>query len=72
GIEIAVVLIQVDDFDYLVHSHGTAVAKQLLRKLAKYITEAIDTDDVVTRLGTSCFAVIPVSLGTATVKKTAA
>jgi diguanylate cyclase (GGDEF)-like protein len=72
GIEIAVVLIQVDDFDHIIDSHGPAVAKQLLRKLTKYITEAIHPDDILTRLGTCCFAVVPVSLGNVTVQRTAA
>jgi len=72
GIEIAVVLIQVDDFDHIIHTHGGAVAKQLLRKLAKYIEEAIGPDDTVTRLGTCCFAIIPESIGNITVKQTAA
>ena len=71
GIEIAVVLIQVDDFDNVMHIHGAAVAKQLLRKLAKYIGEATDPNDVVTRLGTCCFAVVPISIGNVAVEKTA-
>lgn len=72
GIEIAVVLIQVDDFEQIIQTHGGAVAKQVLRKLAKYIEEAISPEDTVTRLGTCCFAVVPVSLGNVTAKRTAA
>ena len=71
GIEIAVVLIQVDDFDQIIQNHAGTVAKQVLRKLAKYIEEAISPEDTVIRLGTCCFAVIPISLGNVTVKKTA-
>ena len=71
GIDIAVVLVQIDDFDHIVRAHGGAVAKQLLRKLAKYIEEAIGPDDIVTRLGTCCFAVVPESVRNVTVKKTA-
>lgn len=48
------------------------MAKQLLRKLAKYIKESIGPDDWVMRLGTCCFAVVPESIGNVTVKQTAA
>jgi len=72
GIEIALVLIQVDDFDNILQLHGGAVGKQILRKLAKYIDEAIGANDTVTRLGTSCFAVVPESIGNVTVKQNAA
>jgi diguanylate cyclase (GGDEF)-like protein len=71
GIEIGVVLIQVDDFERIIQTHGGAVAKQVLRKLAKYIEEAISPEDTITRLGTCCFAVVPVSVGNVTVQKTA-
>ena len=71
GIEIAVILIQVDNFEQIVFSHGGAVGRQLLRKLAKYIEEAIGPEDTVTRLGTCCFAVVPESIGNVTIKQTA-
>ena len=71
-VDIAVVLIQVDDFEHIIHVHGGALAKQLLRKLAKYIKEAIGADDTVTRLGTCCFAIVPESIGNVTAIKTAA
>lgn len=72
GIEIACILIQVDDFEQIIYSHGGAVGKQVLRKLAKYIEEAIGPEDSVTRLGTCCFAVVPESIGNVTIKQTAA
>lgn len=72
GIEIAVLLIQVDDFDQLIEAHGGPVARQLLRKLAKYIEEAISPEDTVTRLGTCCFAVVAESIGNVTIRQTAA
>lgn len=72
GIEIGLVMIQIDAFEDIVTVHGDAVARQVLRKLAKYIDEAIGADDTVTRLDTSCFAVVPVSIGNVRVRKIAA
>ena len=72
GIEIGLVLVQIDDFEGIVETHGESVARQVLRKLAKYIDEAIGSDDMVARLDTCCFAVVPISLGNVRVKKTAA
>lgn len=71
GVEIALVLIQVDSFDNIFNRHGSAVAKQVLRKLARYIDEAIGSKDVVTRLGTSCFAIVPEAIGNVTVRQNA-
>ncbi|MDH3452161.1 MAG: GGDEF domain-containing protein [Gammaproteobacteria bacterium] len=71
GIEIAVLLIQVDNFEQIIQNHGGPVAKQVLRKLAKYIEAAISPEDTVTRLGTCCFAVVAESIGNVTIKQTA-
>ena len=56
----------------LYHAVTIPDIKQVLRKLAKYIEEAIGPDDTVTRLGTCCFAVVPESIGNVTIKQTAA
>ncbi len=58
GKEMAVVLVQMDNLEYLVEDHGRAVVKQLLKKLAKYVQAAVRTEDTVARVGARRFAVI--------------
>ena len=41
GIEIGLLLIQIDHFEDIVNVHGESVANQVLRKLVKYIDAAI-------------------------------
>ncbi len=55
---LAVLVFEIDDLATLVEKHGAPLAKQIVRKLAKYIGEATRGEDTVARLGGRRFGVV--------------
>lgn len=56
--DFAVVLFEVDKLEQLVSRYGAPLAKQVIKKLGKYLTEAIRGEDTAARLGGRRFGVI--------------
>ena len=55
---LAIVVLQIDDLNGIVESYGAPLAKQIIKKLAGYIADAVRTEDTVARLTGRSFGIV--------------